>query len=43
MKEKRDEFQLADGKTRAGALLFGLGLSLPWLLAAPALMLRFGL
>jgi hypothetical protein len=32
-----------EAKTRTGAILFGLGLSLPWLLAAPALMLRFGL
>ena len=38
-----ESFKLAGAKTRTGAMLFGLGLSLPWLLAAPALMLRFGL
>jgi hypothetical protein len=38
-----EAFQLAAAKTRTGAILFGIGLSLPWLLAAPALMLRFGL
>jgi hypothetical protein len=38
-----DTFELVGGKTKVGAILFGLGLTLPWLLAAPALFVRFGL
>jgi hypothetical protein len=41
--EKAESLKLPAVKTRLGTMLVGLGFSLPWLLAAPALIFRFGL
>ena len=41
--ETSDKFELPAANTKAGVWLSAFGFTLPWLLAAPALIIHFGL